>query len=53
MRPSTATTDAPAYVRQLEVVHDQRLEATVTDEGDIAAELDAFLREQQHPDEPG
>ncbi len=45
--------DAPAYVRQLEVVHDQRLEATVTDEGDIAAELDAFLREQQHPDEPG
>ncbi len=45
--------DAPAYVRQLEAVHDQRLDATVTDEGDIAAELEAFLREQREPGEPG
>ena len=45
--------DAPAYVRQLEAVHDQRLEATVTDQGDIAAELEEFLREQREPDDPG
>jgi hypothetical protein len=45
--------DAPAYVRQLEAVHDQRLDATVTDQGDIAAELEAFLREQREPGEPG
>ena len=44
--------DAPAYVRQLEAVYDQRLDATVTDQGDIAAELEAFLREQRGPDDP-
>ena len=45
--------DAPAYVRQLEAVHDQRLEAAVAGEADLAAELDAFLREQQDGGDPG
>jgi hypothetical protein len=41
-----ADEDAPAYVRQLEAVHDQRLDAAVA-EGDLAGELEAFLREQR------
>ena len=44
-----ADEDAPAYVRQLEGVHDQRLDATAA-EGDLAAELEAFLREQRGDD---
>jgi len=39
--------EAPAYVRQLEIVHDRRLEATAADGDDLAAELEAFLREQR------
>ena len=41
-----ADSDAPAYVRQLEAVHDQRLDAALA-EGDLAGELEAFLREQR------
>jgi hypothetical protein len=48
-----ADPDAPGYVRQLEAVHDQRLNAAVASEGDLAAELDAFLREQRGDDSPG
>jgi hypothetical protein len=39
--------EAPAYVRQLEIVHDRRLEAAAADGDDLAAELEAFLREQR------
>jgi proteasome assembly chaperone (PAC2) family protein len=45
--------EAPAYVRQLEVVHDQRLEAVVAGGDDLAAELEAFLREQRGDDAVG
>ena len=45
--------DAPAYVRQLELVHDQRLDAAVAEEHDLAAELEAFLREQRGDDPLG
>jgi proteasome assembly chaperone (PAC2) family protein len=45
--------DAPAYVRQLELVHDQRLDAAVAGEHeDLAGELDAFLREHRSTDPP-
>ena len=46
-----ADDDAPGYVRQLELVHDQRVDAAVGSGDDLAAELEAFLREQR--DEPG
>ena len=45
--------EAPAYVRQLEIVHDRRLDAAVAEEHDLAAELEAFLREQRGDDPPG
>ena len=44
--------DAPGYVRQLEAVHDQRLDAAVAGEDDLAAELEAFLREQRGDEPP-
>ena len=45
--------EAPAYVRQLEIVHDRRLDAAVAEEHDLAAELEAFLREQRGDDPLG
>ncbi len=42
----SADDDAARYVRKLEVAYDQQLSASVPDGADLAAELEAFLRDE-------
>ena len=44
--------EAQRYVRQLELAYDQHLSASVLDGSDLAAELEAFLRDEGRADGP-
>jgi hypothetical protein len=47
-----ADEDALRYVRHLEMAYDQQLSASILDGTDLAAELEAFLREEGRADGP-
>jgi hypothetical protein len=45
--------DAQRYVHELELAYDRRLTTTIIDGSNLAAELEAFLREQRPDDDSG